>query len=192
MHTGLGWPACRVWRFQLFWPPDVSGRRGQVVVDGGGALITPGQPAIVTAWLTSSTTVPVTFLSASLLPVHGFPTGKLTHVALATNHNAVEGETVWPLPPGDGVTLRPLAGAQIRRRGVIGIVFAIRGTVVGQAYTAGGLRVRYRYQGQVYSTVAWLVAQACVVSHLGKKTPPWCTKADDRATKEVQKQADSR
>jgi hypothetical protein len=96
-------------------------------------------------------------------------------------------------PPGDGVPTRPFVGGVVDHRwGPINIVYAMRvGTVPGKAYVAAGLRVRYLYQGQMYSTVAWTAIGGCVVSNpdTQTRTPPWCDKAFNSATAEAEKEA---
>jgi hypothetical protein len=111
---------------------------------------------------------------------------------LVRNHNGVEGGTRWPPPPGDGVPIHPFTGGVVNHQGPVNIAYAMQaGTTVGQAYLAAGLRVRYRYQGHVYSTTAWMVTVGCVVvlPETQTQTPPWCDKAIKQATKAVQKQA---
>lgn len=160
-------------------------KQGQVVLNGGGASIAPGGSAVVTGWIQNSGKTPVTFLAASLVPIKGFPVGRLTHIGIVLNHNAVEGATTWP-PTGDHVPTKPLIGASITRRGQINIAFAMQGTVLGRDYEAAGLRIRYRYQGHVYSTMAWFVASACVVPRATMGQTPWCVKRHNQATNMVQ------
>lgn len=164
---------------------------GRTLVDAAGrTAVGPGGLAVVTAYLSGHVDGPVTFLSASLVPVPGFPAGSLAHVALVTNHNLVEGDMQWPPPPGDGVPIRPFVGAVAEPHPQVNIVYAMRvGTVPGKAYVAAGLRIRYLYQGQVYTTMAWLVTVGCVVSHPDHQDPPWCEKAINQATRVVEKQA---
>jgi hypothetical protein len=80
---------------------------GQTTVDAAGTTgVRPGGLAVVTAYLSGHVSGPVTFVSASLMPVPGLPLGTLAHVALVKNHNGVEGDTQWPrhratgCPPG--------------------------------------------------------------------------------------------
>src|SRR5207248_10233974 len=161
---------------------------GRTLVDAAGTTaVRPGGLAVVTAYLSGHVSGPVAFLSASLVPVPGFPAGSLAHVALVRNRNAVEGDTQWPPPPGDGVPIRPFGGALAEPHPQVNIVYAMRvGMVPGRAYVAAGLRIRYLYQGQVYTTTAWLVTVGCVVSHPDSQDPPWCERAINQATKEVE------
>jgi hypothetical protein len=125
-----------------------------------------------------------------VVPIDGYPVGILTHVALSANHNAVGGDDTWP--PGGGVAVRPFTGAVVRHRGLVNIIFAITGTVIGRTYQAAGLKVRYRYQGQVYSTIAWSVAVACLVSNAHAPFTPRCTKDHEQAMAKVRRKVGNR
>lgn len=142
-------------------PVMVAGGSRPVVV-AGGSLVTPGQPAVATAYVDNHSAVPVTLVSASVITVPGFPAGRLRHVAVAVAHNSVQGGHGWP---PSGVALRPLRGARLGR-GETGIVLGISGPRAGRDYVVAGLRITYRYEGKLYSMSAWVATVACVVTSI--------------------------
>jgi hypothetical protein len=132
---------------------------GQPTVDGAGVEIHPGESADFTAFVVNSLNSPVTLISASVVPVTGTrPTGQLVHLGISKGHDMAAATNGWPLP---NLPTRQLAGARIGH-GQSNIIFGITGWMVGTNYTVAGLKVRYRYRGQVYSVVAWSAAVACV------------------------------
>jgi hypothetical protein len=158
---------------------------GQPLVDGGGSLVTPGESADTTAWVVSSAPA-VTLVSASAVPVPGFPVGHLIHVAVASTLDFIAGGHGWP----PSVPTRPLPGATIGR-GQTDIVFGISGSRVGREYVVAGLKIVYRYDGKLYSTVAWMVGGACVVRDPQRAPGNACDKEQNAAITRTQKLAGS-
>src|SRR2546421_320735 len=82
------------------------------------------------------------------------PTGRLLHAAVSLTPNMVAADAGWPVPQ---FPARNLAGARIGH-GQSNIVFGITSRVPGINYSVAGLKIRYRYRGQVYSVIAWSAA----------------------------------
>jgi hypothetical protein len=157
---------------------------GQPIVDGASISIHPGVSADFTAFVVNPLTSPVTLISASVLPVPGSPpTGQLIHVGISTDNGFAAAAEGWPLPHP---ATRKLAGARIGH-GQSNIIFGITGHVPGKDYSTAGLKIRYRYRGQVYSVVAWSAAVACVTKVITRQ--PVCPHAADRIQAKVKKMA---
>lgn len=134
---------------------------GQPIVDGASVEIRPGWSADFTAFVVNPLKSPVTLMSASVVPVTGAaPTGHLLHVGISTTDGLAAALTGWPITQ---LPTRPLTGARIGH-GKANIIFGITGSVNGRNYYAAGLRIRYRYDGQVYAVTAWSATVACVTS----------------------------
>jgi hypothetical protein len=139
---------------------------GQPTVEGASLEVHPGEPADFTAFVVNPLKAPVTLLSAAVVPVTGTrPTGQLVHVAIATTVNMIAADSGWPPPR---FPIRKLPGARIGH-GQGNIIFSFIGRVPGTNYSAAGLKIRYRYQGQVYSVIAWSAAVACVTKIFTRK-----------------------
>jgi hypothetical protein len=82
---------------------------GQPTVEGASLEVHPGEPADFTAFVVNPLKVPVTLLSAVVVPVTGTrPTGQLVHVAIATTVNMIAADSGWPPPR---FPIRKLPGA---------------------------------------------------------------------------------
>jgi hypothetical protein len=157
---------------------------GQPTVDGASISIHPGVSADFTAFVVDPLTSPVTLISASVVPVPGSPpTGQLIHVGISTDNGMAAAMDGWPIAHP---ATRTLAGARIGH-GQSNIIFGITGYVPGRNYSVAGLRIRYRYRGQVYSVVAWSAAVACVTRIITRR--PACPHAADRIQVKVIKLA---
>jgi hypothetical protein len=157
---------------------------GQPTVDGGSLEVLPGMPADFTAYVFNPLRTPVTLLSAALVPVTGIrPAGQLVHVAVATTNGIIAAGSGWP---PSRFPIRKLAGARLGH-GQANIVFAMIGRVPGTNYSAAGLRIRYRYQGQVYSVIAWSAAVACVAKVITRRLA--CPFITPRVVAKVQRMA---
>jgi hypothetical protein len=157
---------------------------GQPTVDGASISIHPGVSADFTAFIVNPLTSPVTLISASVLPVPGSPpTGQLVHLGISTTRDMAAAVDGWPIP---SLPTRKLAGARIGH-GQSNIIFGITGHVPGKDYSVAGLKIRYRYRGQVYSVVAWSAAAACVTKVITRD--PVCPHAADRLQAKVKKMA---
>lgn len=153
-------------------------------MEGASLEIHPGEPADFTAFVVNPLKTPVTLVSAALVPVTGTrPTGQLVHVAIATTVNMIAADSGWPPPR---FPIRELRGARIGH-GQANIVFAFTGRVPGTNYSAAGLRIRYRYQGQGYSVIAWSAAVACVTIVFTRKLS--CPFITDRVQAKVARMA---
>jgi hypothetical protein len=134
--------------------------RGQPVITSASGATKPDQDYNATAYVVSSAHDKVTLLSASLVPLHGEPAGKLVHAGVYLDHSYDAGQAsrFWP-PPGDHV--RPLRGALIGH-GQTGILFAMTGPASGHGYTmSAGVKIIYAWHGQRYSVIAWSASVAC-------------------------------
>lgn len=158
---------------------------GQPTVDGAGVEVHPGESADFTAFVVNPLNSPVTLVSASVVPVTGTrPAGQLVHLGISKGKGLAAALNGWPLP---GLPTRRLAGARIGH-GQSNIIFGITGWSVGTNYTAAGLQIRYRYQGQVYSVVAWSAGVACVARVL--TGPRACPNIGDQTQAKVDKMAE--
>jgi hypothetical protein len=157
---------------------------GHPTVDGAGVEVHPGESADFTAFVVNPLNTPVTLISASVVPVTGVrPAAQLVHLGISNVNGMAGALNGWPLP---GLPTRQLAGARIGH-GQSDIIFGITGRVLGTNYTVAGLKIRYRYQGQVYSVVAWSAAVACVARVLtGSRA---CPDIGDQIQAKVQKMA---
>lgn len=120
----------------------------------------PGQPAEMTAYLVNSAPGqdPVTLVSASLIPISGHPTGRLVGLAVARDHDGVAAARGWP---PRGVPFRAFPGALLPR-GQSNIIFGFEGAQAGRDYMTAGLKIAYRYHGQLYTVLSWSSAVTCV------------------------------
>ena len=157
---------------------------GQPIVDGGSVEIHPGGSADFTAFVVNPLKSPVTLMSASVVPVTGSaPTGQLLHVGISTTTGMAGAADGWPVAH---LPTRSLTGARIGH-GQADIIFGISGGASGREYFAAGLRIRYRYHGQVYYVTAWSAAVACVVSVITRH--PACPDASEHTQAEVKQMA---
>jgi hypothetical protein len=158
---------------------------GQPSVDLGGLEVHPGQSADFTAFVVNPLNSPVTLLSATVVPVTGTrPTGRLVHLGIGEGNGMIASAAGWPVP---AFTMRQFAGARIGH-GQSNIIFGMTGWTVGTNYTAAGLKIRYRYQGQVYSVIAWSAAVACVARIF--TGPRACPDIGDQTQAKVDKMAE--
>jgi hypothetical protein len=132
---------------------------GQPVIGAAAGPVQPGQPQLATAFVFNPSRDPATLLSASLVPVTGLRAGKLTHVAVDTNHDYMVAGKNWP----PGVPIEPLPGARLGH-GQTGVVFGMTGNKHGFFYAAG-LKLTYRWHGDTYTVTVWSVSVACVQVH---------------------------
>ena len=116
-----------------------------------------GQSADSAAYLVNSAQDSVTLLSASLIPIKGHRTGRLVLLQVSVNGNVVAGRG-WPVP---GIVTRPFRAARLPH-GDTTIIFGFAGDRAGVNYMTAGLRIVYRYHGQLYTILAWSAAAACV------------------------------
>lgn len=143
--------------------------KGQPIVTDAGVAVLPGQPEDATTYVINSSADPVTLVSATLVPVAGFPTATLEHEAVNTTRHVIGVGTNWP----PGTPVRAFAGAKLPH-GESTITFAISGQKPGISYAAAGLKIAYRYQGQVYSVTAWSAVLACVTTAENVNNPREC------------------
>jgi len=165
-------------------PLETLTQGGQPTVDGAGLEIHPGDSADFTAFVVNRLHTPLTLISASVVPVTGArPTGQLVHLGIINGNGIAGALNGWPVP---GTPTRQFAGARIGH-GQSNIVFGVTGRVVGTNYTVAGLKIRYRYRGQVYSVVAWSAAVACVARVF--TGPRACPDIGDQIQAKVKKMA---
>jgi hypothetical protein len=132
----------------------------QPVVTSGGHPVRPNQQAAFTAYLFNTARDGATLVSAALVPVHGQPAGRLTHVSVYLNHSYDVADALSSWPP-HGLDVRPLAGSVIGH-GQAGILVGFTGPASGRSYTmAAGIAVTYRWQDRTYTVTAWSAGVAC-------------------------------
>jgi hypothetical protein len=128
-------------------------------VDGG--FFYPGQAADFGIWVIDTARDPVTLVSASLIPISGHPAGRLAFLAVSLQRGSllVGGHG---LPPIHDYPTRPFRGARLRH-GYNTVVFGFAGNRIGGFDMVAGLRITYRYHGQLYTMSAWSASTACVI-----------------------------
>ncbi len=120
----------------------------------------PGQSADMSAYLVNSAHDPVTLLSANLILIAGHSSGHLVLVGVQAGLGGIAAAAGWPVK---GVSIRSLP---IRLRyGRSSIIFGFRGSDTGRNYMTAGLKITYRYRGQIYTVEAWSAAVDCVVAN---------------------------
>ncbi|MGO8958965.1 MAG: hypothetical protein ACLQFR_16575 [Streptosporangiaceae bacterium] len=144
--------------------------KGQPIVTDASFQVMPGQPVDATTYVINSSRDPVTLVSASVVPVSGFPTATLSHLAVDTTLHLIGAGRNWPPP----VPVRPFAGAKLSH-GESRITFAITGRRTGVSYATAGLKITYTYHGQVYSVTAWSAVLACVTTPQNANNPAVCS-----------------
>jgi hypothetical protein len=134
----------------------MAGRQPAFPVDSGGGA--PGVPADFYVQVIDTAPGPVTLVSASLIPVIGHPAGRLAFLAIPLRRgNGIVGHG---FPPLFKLPTRPFKGAQLRH-GLSSVVFGIEGPN-HRIYMVAGLRITYRYRGQLYSVNAWSASTDCM------------------------------
>ncbi len=143
----------------------------------GGVLTNPGDDADFSVILQSSSSKSITLLDLSLVPLPGFATPKLVHVALlgrSRNHPA--GTTGWPPRTdigNDVYPTRPAFGTRIE----IGpgrlpiLVYGVTGSRSGRLYGAAGVNLRFRVDGMVQTAEAFAGGFDCVQIFSRMATP---------------------
>lgn len=141
---------------------------GQPYLAMSSTDVVPEQSADAEAYVFNSAqdSVQITGVTAVIVP--GEPAGRLAHVGLQSTGNSLAGGSGWPPP----VPVTPAIGAELAH-GQTGIVFGITGSVIGRDYALAGLRVEYKYHGQLYSTVAWAGEAACVAANWRLESASW-------------------
>jgi hypothetical protein len=144
-------------------PVESFAARGEPVVNVAGTAVTPGQPAVVTAFVTNKGQ-PVTLISASPVAVPGYRPATLTDIGVDKTPNVMGIGYGWP---PDHIPVRSLNGA-VLPHGESRILFGITGPSPGANYAAAGVRITYRYRGLTYTVTAWSGAMACVEDSSGR------------------------
>lgn len=111
----------------------------------------------------------VVLVSATLVPLPGFPLPHLVGVGLVPSKDWITGGEGWPVrdaPVGQGETapLRPIAGYVLTAGHPVAIYYAFSGDRPGQTYYAGGIELTYRRGARGYTVTLWQIGADCVVS----------------------------
>jgi hypothetical protein len=150
--------------------------RGQPIVDVAGTAVTPGEPAVVTAYVTNNGG-PVTLVSAAPVPVPGYRAAALVDIGVSKTLNAVGVDYGWP---PHGIPVKEFRGA-VLPHGESRIIFGVSGSAAGANYAAAGIRITYRYRGQSYTFTAWSGVMACVTAKTGwNAANDRCNSASDK------------
>lgn len=156
----------------------------------GGVLTNPGDVADFSVVLASSSSKSITLLGLSLVPLPGFATPKLVHVALlgrSRNHPA--GTTGWPPRTNIGNDVYPTRSATGTRI-VIGpgrlpiLVYGVTGSRPGRLYGAAGVILRFRVDGVIETAEAFAGGFDCVQEFSRVATREqlrWCDRLFARA-----------
>lgn len=144
---------------------------GGVLVENNNETALPGQITDFSAVVTNPGTADAVLVSATLIPLPGYPVPQLLHlglVATATGplippafSSALGSDYGWP---PHGIKVRPFTGANIRAHAQTAIAFGISGDRFGSDYAVAGLRIHYRLQGHLYNLNAWSAALDCISS----------------------------
>jgi len=138
---------------------------GQPILAIASVVVVPRQAADTEAYVSSSARDLVRVTGVSAVAVPGVPAGRLVRAGVRSSGASVATARGWPAVP-----TRPLIGAELRGS-QFGIVFGISGPRAGRDYAVAGLRIRYVYQGQSYSMVAWGALVGCVTATLRSDSP---------------------
>jgi hypothetical protein len=142
-----------------------------------------GQPADATVYVVNHSHDPVTLVSASLIPIPGHATGRLTYVKLPYKRGDGIAGRGWPIPGTPGRSFR---GAHLQH-GLYSLIFGFTGNRIGKNYMTAGLLIRYRYHGQLHSVRAWASAVDCVTRDWHKTgNQQACNRASDLAQRETE------
>jgi hypothetical protein len=147
------------------------------------AAYTPGQTADFAAYVVNNGPGRVRLLSAALIPVPGHPAGKLTHLAVTTNHDSVGAQRGWP----PGIPIVAFSGAYLPT-GQSNIIFGFKVRHAGRVYQVAGIKITYSYASQTYTTEAWSAATACVVHRFSGAADARCSRqstATENVTQEL-------
>lgn len=144
---------------------------GQPYLAMSSSDVVPKQSADAEAYVFNSAQDPVQITEVTAVVVPGEPAGHLVHVGVQSTGDSLAGGAGWPPP----VPVKQAIGAELPH-GQTGIVFGITGLVIGRNYAVAGIRVEYKYHGQLYSTVAWAGEAACVAASWRPESTSW--KAD--------------
>jgi hypothetical protein len=152
---------------------DQSG--GQPAFSITSGFTDPGQPADATVYVVNQAQDPVTLVSAALIPIPGHATGRLAYVKLPYRRGDGVSGRGWPIPGTPGRSFR---GARLQH-GLYSLIFGFAGNRVGANYMTAGLRIVYRYRGQIHSVRTWAAAVDCV-------TRDWRTTGNQKACNHAQ------
>lgn len=131
----------------------------------------PGEITDFSAVVTNPSNADAVLVSATLIPVRGFPVPQLHHLGLVpfakspllapVFSSALGSDYGWP---PRGIKVRPFTGASISSHGQAAVAFGISGHRFGGDYAVAGLRIRYRLHGHLYDLNAWSAALDCISS----------------------------
>jgi hypothetical protein len=164
---------------------------------GAGNYTGPGVPADFSGFVGPSS-APVTLLSATLLPLVGFPVPRLAHlgVYMITDHGDIPQANYWPprtQPPhrGDPPYVLPVSafsGYRVSpgRHPLLLIFYSFVGTRPGVNYFAAGLRITYQVGQSKYTGNWYAFGDSCVASNwalVGVTPRSRCNSADSAQAK---------
>jgi hypothetical protein len=156
----------------------------------GGVPANPGESADFSATLLSSSSANITLLGISEVPLPGFATPRLVHVALLeSSRHYPSGTTGWPPRSGAGAQVyptRPAIGARIRiGKGQLPIVvYGVTGSKSGRLYAVAGVKVRFSVNGAVHTALVLAGGFDCVQKFSDVAThseTSWCFHQYSRA-----------
>lgn len=159
-------------------------------VSGFGNYTGRGVPADFSGFVGRSS-APVTLLSATLLPIPGFPVPRLVHlgVHVIQRYGDVGEANYWPprLPPmhpgGPPVTVpvTPFHGYRLSagNHPLMLIFYSFEGSRPGTAYFAAGLRITYQVGPSEYTGDWYAFGESCVAARwtLGHQPSTRCSSA---------------
>lgn len=137
----------------------LDGRLGSGDLAGNSAYV--GEAADYTAFARNTSGKPVELISASLIPLRGFPAPRLTHVAVEAGQGSALADRGWP-PEGGAYDLRRLRGYIVRPRARVQILYAVVGDRVAN-YADKGIRVNVRETGASKTVDVLSGAATCVM-----------------------------
>lgn len=153
----------------------------------GGIDLSPGQVAVFSAVLATQTPATIVLVSAALIPLPGYATPRLVHLALLhpPTGDMPAATSGWPPanPPHGTWSLLPFAGAKVTtvtssESTPIVLYGVSSGSVAGRVLAAGGLEVTYRLGGAQYQATSYGGGEVCVVpdaAHESAKQTAACT-----------------
>jgi hypothetical protein len=141
---------------------------------GSGYYTGPGVPADFSGFVGASS-APVTLLSATLLPIPGFPVPRLVHLGVyqIKKHGDITLANYWPpqilfdiAGPPYVVPVSAFRGYRLSagRHPLLLIFYSFVGTRPGVAYFAAGLRITYQVGQAEYSGNWYAFGDSCVAA----------------------------
>lgn len=118
----------------------------------------PGQPTDFGALVDNTGDSSATVEGGQLISAPGYPAPRLVGIAIGTPKIAWAGRG-WPIPQAQAPNRSPPAPL---RPGKTWVYYSVTGSEVGTDYITLGVRLKYRQNGQEYTTDIWAEGVTCI------------------------------